>query len=330
MNFVELLGLFKPQKNDLESYLLKPYIVLGKDDHGKIVKIKYRDCPHVLIAGTTGSGKSRMLHNIIVNLIMKYSETTKIILIDTKRVEFQRYNGIMQLGRPVITDPDEALHTIKTLVRYIDARNKAIADRGQTTNTEWNRLYGGTMGYMYDVVLIIDEVADLILRNHEIENALARIGNVGRSAGVHAILGTQSPSTKIISTMIKINYPTRIALKVPTNSDSRTILDQVGAEKLKKPGEALLLFNGELIHFNGAYLTNETIARVIRKCEKINDFLWGEKAYQMTESRSEDDELTQQIATYITERDNVYTVSEITREFRIGYNRAKRILNSLE
>ena len=243
---------FKELKNEETKGLTAS---VGKDINNKEISINIAKAPHLLIAGSTGSGKSCLMNDIIVSLLNKYNqEYLKTILIDIKQVEFSQYKNIPHLATPVITETEKAIDILNKMIIIMTKRYEKLADLNYKNMEEYNKQEKDKMCYY---LVVIDELADLFMQSPDIENILCRLAQLGRAAGIHLILATQRPDSKTISGKLKVNIPSRIALTVTNMYDSKTILDQTGAEKLTGKGEFLLKkSNGEIIRGQGAFIEN--------------------------------------------------------------------------
>lgn len=228
---------------------------IGQDINNNEISIDLTKAPHLLIAGSTGSGKSCLLNDIIVSLLNKYNENyLKMILIDIKQVEFTAYKNKKQLAIPTITNVDTATDILNKLIIIMTKRYEILSQSNYNNINNYNENESDKMPYF---IIVIDELADLFMQNEEIEIILCRLLQLGRAAGIHLILATQRPDSKTISGKLKINIPTRIALAVTNAHDSRTILNETGAEKLTGKGDFLLKqANGETIRGQSAYIKN--------------------------------------------------------------------------
>ena len=234
---------------------------IGKDINNNEISVDITKTPHLLIAGSTGSGKSCILNNIIVSLLNKYNaEKMKMILVDIKQVEFTPYKNQKQLATPTITDVEKAIDTLNKMIVIMNNRYNILSQKNYRNIEEYNEKENDKF---CNYVIIIDELADLFAQSPDIENILCRLLQLGRASGIHLILATQRPDSETISGKLKINIPTRLALTVTNAHDSRTILNETGAEKLTGKGDFLLKKpNGETIRGQGAYIKN--IMEVLR------------------------------------------------------------------
>lgn len=226
---------------------------IGKDTNSEEVNIDLSKAPHLLIAGATGSGKSCIINNIITSINNKYDENYfRMILVDVKKVEFLQYNNSKTLATPVITDIVKALSILNKMCNIMDARYNYLAEKGYKNIQDHNK---NELEKMFYYMIVIDEFSDLILQAPEIEQAIIRLAQLGRACGIHLIIATQRPSSKVLTGLIKTNIPMRLALSVSSIYDSRIILDCKGAEKLTGKGDFLLKYpNGEMIRGQAALI----------------------------------------------------------------------------
>lgn len=290
--------------------------------------------PHGLISGSTGSGKSVSINALLVSLLYKNTpEDLKLILVDPKVVELSPYNGIPHLLSPVISDPKEALNSLKWAAQEMDRRYNLFA----TTNTRNLEAYNKIANKkLPKIVIIIDELADLMMvASNDVEIYITRIAQKSRAAGIHMILATQRPSVEVITGLIKANIPTRIAFAVSSSIDSRTILDQVGAESLLGKGDMLFSERGKSpIRLQAPYITDDEISNVIahwknyRGDEQVDFNQSQESSKSASKSSSFDPELDQ-IAEFVITSQRAST-SLLQRKFSYGYNKAARLIDQLE
>ena len=243
---------------------------IGKDINNKEVSIDIAKAPHLLIAGSTGSGKSCLMNDIIVSLVNKYDANYfKTVLIDIKQVEFTQYKNIPHLATSVITETDKAIDILNKMIIIMTNRYKILSDLNYKNMEDYNKQEKDKMCYY---LIVIDELADLFIQSPDIEILLCRLAQLGRAAGIHLILATQRPDSKTISSKLKVNIPSRLALTVTNHYDSKTILDETGAEKLTGKGEFLLKkSNGEIIRGQGAFIENLEEVLKIWKLKKKNN-----------------------------------------------------------
>ena len=325
-----------------ESNLLLP---IGKDISGQIVTYPLDQMPHLLVAGTTGSGKSVLVHSFIMTLIMRnYPSQLKLMLIDPKQVEFAKYNLESHLYCPVISDANSAIVALQKLCDEMDRRYSVLKQWECVKMSEYRAKRKGRedeMEEMPDVVCVIDEFADLIMTaGKEVETPIARIAQLARAVGIHMIIATQRPSTNVITGLIKANFPARIAFKVASMIDSRTILDSPGANQLIGRGDMLISVNSEMVRVQCAFVDTpevDAITRFIAKQQAYpTAFLLPEYVPEnengggMSEaSLGQRDEYFEAAARLIVSTQQGST-SAIQRRFSIGYNRAGRIMDQLE
>lgn len=313
-------------------------LALGKDIYGTPVSEDLARMPHLLVAGTTGSGKSVSVNSMIMSILYKARPTeVKMLMIDPKLLELSIYEGIPHLISPVITSPKEATEALKKMVLEMDRRYRLIADSG-ARNIETFNANAEDEHKLPFIVIIIDELADLMFTSSKsVEDSIVRLAQMARAAGIHLILATQRPSVDVITGIIKANFPSRIAFQVSSKVDSRTILDTHGAEKLLGRGDMLLLNPGaRIIRLHGAYVSEDEINRTTAfiKAQGKPDYSLMEELVikdetEVTIDNSERDELYQEVVKYAGTIGEV-SISSIQRRFKIGYNRAARIMDILE
>ena len=337
-----MMGIPKEQED-------KPLLfALGKDLMGKNVYCQLDKMPHLLIAGQTGSGKSVCMNTIITSFLLRCScDDVKLLLIDPKKVEFTPYHKIPHLLGPVISDPTKANNALKIVVNIMDERYDLFSQVGVRNISVYNQKVksqndkeNGLKPLPY-IVVIIDELADLMaVAGKEVELSIQRITQLARAAGIHLIVATQRPSTDVITGIIKANIPSRIAFNVSSSIDSRTIIDQSGAERLLGNGDMLYYPTGEPspIRLQGVYVTDEEVNRI---CEYVNAQrtpiyddafirLEGVDNNENTAVMSAcDDPLYEEIKDYVVEVQKA-SASLLQRRFGIGYNRAARMIDVLE
>ncbi|WP_064484028.1 DNA translocase FtsK [Bacillus sp. VT 712] len=316
-------------------------VALGLDISGAPVVTDLNKMPHGLIAGATGSGKSVCINTIIVSLLYKAApHEVKLMLIDPKMVELAPYNGIPHLVSPVITDAKAATSALKWAVEEMERRYELFAHTGVRDITRYNEKveeHSEKSGKLPYLVIIIDELADLMMVSPgEVEEAICRIAQKARACGIHLLLATQRPSVDVITGLIKANVPTRVAFSVSSQVDSRTIIDTGGAEKLLGKGDMLLLENGssKTVRVQGNFVSDEEIDRVVDhvKSQMKPTYLFDQQELlkkQQTFSTQEDDELFYEACEFALNQDGA-SASSLQRRFRIGYNRAARLIDMME
>ena len=241
---------FEDLKNDIKDGLTAS---IGKDINNNEILIDITKTPHLLIAGSTGSGKSCILNNIIVSLMNKYNANKmQMILVDIKQVEFTPYKNQKQLAIPTITSVENAIDILNKMIVIMNYRYNTLSTKNYRNIEEYNQKEAEKL---QNYIIVIDELADLFAQSPDIENILCRLLQLGRAAGIHLILATQRPDSQTISGKLKINIPTRLALTVTNAHDSRTILNEAGAEKLTGKGDFILkMANGETVRGQGALI----------------------------------------------------------------------------
>lgn len=310
---------------------------LGKEISGKPLIADLAKMPHLLIAGATGSGKSVCVNTIITSLLYKSSpEEVKLLLIDPKVVELAHYNGIPHLLSPVVTDPKKASNALNWAVNEMNKRYQLFAENGVKDIAGYNRKCADKM---HKIVIIIDELADLMMAcGNEVEDYICRLAQMARAAGMHLIIATQRPSVDVITGIIKANIPSRIAFAVSSQTDSRTILDMGGAEKLLGKGDMLYypLGAAKPVRIQGAFISEEESEKVIDeiKAQKQEEVKYEEEIME-TISRpvavkdTDVDEFLEEAIDFVVSN-NQGSASMLQRKFKIGFNRAARLIDSME
>lgn len=318
--------------------------VLGRDISGEVITHELNKMPHLLVAGATGSGKSVCINGIIISILMRAKpHEVKLMMIDPKKVELNVYNGIPHLLAPVVTDPKKAAHALKKVVSEMDRRYDLFSDSGNRNIEGYNNYinaYNKTadeenqQAKLPYIVVLVDELADLMMvASNEVEDAITRLAQMARAAGIHLIIATQRPSVDVITGVIKANIPSRIAFSVSSQTDSRTILDSGGAEKLLGRGDMLFMPVGasKPTRIQGAFLSDEEVEKVIDHCiEQQKANYQAEMMVAENEAEEEsDDELYSDAVQLVIEMQTA-SVSLLQRRFRIGYNRAARLIDTME
>ena len=351
---VRMLDLMKGIPADKRSNPL--LFALGKDLMGKPVYCDVVKMPHLLIAGATGSGKSVCINSIIISFLMRTNpDSVKLVLVDPKKVEFTPYNDIPHLLWPIITDPQMASNMLKKLVVMMEERYEAFAEVGVRNIEGFNQFVDehnrnlkedeSPMNRLPFIVVIIDELADLMMiAGKDVEASIQRITQLARASGIHLIVATQRPSTDVITGLIKSNIPSRISFAVSSSIDSRTILDQTGAERLLGNGDMLYSPQGENspIRLQGVYVTDQEIKKVttfVKEQAKPEyedsyfEFLTNMNGSVMSGASSvsadSQDSLYDDVVEYIKQSQKAST-SVLQRRFGIGYSRAARLIDTLE
>ena len=345
VKFKEVLG-YLPKGSEK----MKILVSLGKDLMGRVQVADISKMPHLLVAGSTGSGKSVCINSFIASILMRYRpDEIKLVLVDPKKVELSNYNGVPHLLWPVVTDPKKASAALQRIVAIMDERYDSFAEVGVKKIEEYNEYVekekeknpAVSLEKMYYIVVIIDELADLMMvASKEVEASIQRITQLARAAGIHLIVATQRPSTNVITGVIKANIPSRISFAVASQIDSRTILDTGGAEKLLGKGDMLFLPMGENspIRIQGCFITDDEIRRVIEYVcaqqsaiydDTLNKQIEEEHNPVSGDKESYDDPLYNEVLEFAMETGKI-SASLIQRRFRLGYNRAARIIDLLE
>lgn len=321
-------------------------VPLGRDISGQIIYADLAKMPHMLIAGSTGSGKSVAINGIIISILMQAKpHEVKLMMVDPKMVELNVYNGIPHLLTPVVTNPKKAAQALQKVVSEMEERYEKFAATGVRNITGYNEfviehnLENGTAEpLMPFIVVIVDELADLMMvASNEVEDAIIRLAQMARAAGIHMILATQRPSVDVITGIIKANVPSRMAFAVSSGIDSRTIIDSNGAEKLLGRGDMLFLPMGENkpIRVQGAFISDGEVERIVKFItdQKGSDYREDMMVPDVEENvggNFEDhDELFEEAKNLVIDMQTA-SVSLLQRRFRIGYNRAARIVDELE
>ena len=314
---------------------------LGKDIAGKPVITDLAKMPHLLVAGTTGSGKSVCVNTLISSILFsRKPEEVKLLLIDPKMVELSIYNGIPHLMAPVVTDMKKAAAVLRWAVREMEARYKAFAASGKRDIKSYNEAH--PKAAMPLIVLIIDELADLMMTApDDIEESISRLAQMARAAGIHMVLATQRPSVNVITGSIKANVPSRISFAVGSQIDSRTILDMAGAEKLLGKGDMLFAPIGanKPIRVQGAFISDDEVEHLVEFVKAQREPEYDDTVTQETEKETEKesseendiyrDELLERAVNLVMESGQA-SVSMLQRRFRIGYTRAARLVDTME
>lgn len=331
----------------------KILVALGKDIMGTSILADLSKMPHLLVAGSTGSGKSVCINTIICSILMRYKpDEVKLVLVDPKKVELTNYNGIPHLLCPVVSDPKKASVVLQKVVAEMEKRYDIFAEKEVKNIAGYNDLIEKERKKNPDInttrmpyiVVIIDELADLMLvASKEVQDSIMRITQMARAAGIHLIVATQRPSTDIITGVIKNNIPSRIAFSVSSAIDSRTILDASGAESLLGKGDMLYLPMGEshTTRIQGCFISDNEISKLIEYCKaqtqvKYNEEFTNQESPHTSSSGSSnsdtdggDDPMYNEVVEFAIETGKI-SASLIQRRFRFGYNRAARMIDLLE
>lgn len=342
------------EDNEYKKFDGNIVFAVGKDISGKVIVSDISKMPHMLIAGSTGSGKSVCINTIIMSILYKHSPNdVQLIMVDPKVVELNVYNGIPHLMVPVVTDPKKAAAALNWAVAEMTDRYKKFADLGVRDLKGYNKKVDSmsendTLEYTHlpQIVIVVDELADLMMvAAKEVEEAICRLAQLARACGIHLILATQRPSVDVITGLIKANMPSRVAFAVSSGVDSRTILDMNGAEKLLGKGDMLFFPQGytKPARIQGAFISDNEVASVVEyvkennmgfdktqdAAESINNFKSsGSSGGTSSDGGTDTDELFVQAGRFIIECDKA-SIGNLQRKFKIGFNRAARIMDEL-
>lgn len=318
-------------------------VVLGRDISGEAVTAELDKMPHLLVAGATGSGKSVCINGIITSILMHAKpHEVKLMMIDPKMVELNVYNGVPHLLTPVVTNPQKAAQALQKIVGEMERRYDLFSHTGTRNIKGYNQYLqrqnqelGEKNAELPYIVVIVDELADLMMvASKDVEAAIMRLAQMARAAGIHLIIATQRPSVDVITGLIKANIPSRIAFSVSSSVDSRTILDMQGAEKLLGKGDMLFLPYGESKpkRIQGAFLSDKEVEDVVHfvcKQQSANYIKSLEPTEEQTNTSESEDELYIDAYQFVIEKQKA-SASLLQRQFRIGYNRAARLIDELE
>ena len=329
-------------------------LAMGKDINGRIVTADLASMPHVLIAGSTGSGKSVAINAMIMSLLFRTTPAqVRLILVDPKRVELGMYEGVPHLFTPIITEPKLAANALRNAVSEMERRLKLLASRSVRNIDQYNKLFEGSMPSLFDegqdeeplpyIVIIIEELADLMMLDRaNVEESITRLAQMARAVGIHLILATQRPSVDVITGLIKANVPTRISFRLATKVDSRTILDTNGAEALLGRGDMLFLPPGtsRLLRLHAPYVSEKETAAVVAfwkdqgQAEYVEGFLESPKDERASVeggsgSEDENDPLFDDAVRLVFEFGKAST-SLLQRRLRVGYGRAAHLIDLME
>lgn len=310
-------------------------LILGEDIIGKSVVVDLAKMPHLLVAGSTGSGKSVALNTMLVSLLCKHDpDELKLILIDPKRLEFASYQDIAHLVFPIVTQVKDVSAVLRYVVKLMEDRYEYMSHLGVKNIFDYHDLNGKeARTEMPFLVVVIDELADLMMTaGKDVELQISRIAQMARAAGIHMIVATQRPSVDVVTGLIKVNFPSRISFRVTSKVDSRTILDCVGAEKLLGRGDMLFMnsSSSELQRVHGAYVSSKEIFAVVDhiKNQKVVEYQ-KLNIVEDFEDSGDQDELLKDVLDFVNTVDEI-SISLLQRRFRIGYNRSARIIEKLE
>ena len=337
------------ETEEFKSHKSKLSFGLGKDAAGDIVVADIAKMPHVLVAGATGSGKSVCINSLIVSILYKSKPSeVKMILIDPKMVELSCYNGIPHLLIPVVTDPKKAAGALNWAVQEMVNRYSLFASRGVKDIKGYNKIVEKEEGAkLPQIVIIIDELADLMMvAPNDVEDAICRLAQMARAAGMHLVIATQRPSVDVITGIIKANIPSRIAFTVSSQVDSRTILDSAGAEKLLGKGDMLYFPVGEMkpLRVQGAFISESEIEKIVENIKENCNVTYNEDIIESIEKANtktsgngdssgdeadDADPILNDAIDLVVDMGSA-SASMLQRRFKIGYSRAGRIVDQME
>ncbi len=312
-------------------------ICIGKDISGNIEVIDLSKTPHLLVAGTTGSGKSVFINTLLASILYKFSpKDLRLILIDPKMLELSVYNDIAHLLTPVVTEPKKAILALKWVCKEME-RRYSLMNEENTRNLEgYNQKSIEKLPY---IVVFIDEMADLMMTaGKEVEHYVQRLAQMARACGIHLVMATQRPSVDIITGSIKANFPSRISFQVASKYDSRTVLGEIGAEQLLGNGDMLMSKNGgNIIRYQSAFISDNEVNKLIKEIKKSQDVQYLDELDEIIKNNdenfdnlSEEDEVMVTKAIDLIKSTNKASTSFLQRNFQIGYNKAARIMEALE
>jgi len=312
-------------------------ICIGKDISGNIEVIDLSKTPHLLVAGTTGSGKSVFINTLLASLLYKFSPSElRLILIDPKMLELSVYNDIAHLLTPVVTEPKKAIIALKWVCKEMERRYSMMNEEGTRNLEGYNQKASEKLPF---IVVFIDEMADLMMTaGKEVEHYVQRLAQMARACGIHLVMATQRPSVDIITGSIKANFPSRVSFQVASKYDSRTVLGEIGAEQLLGNGDMLMTKNGaNLIRYQSAFISDHEVNKLILEIKKSQKVEYLDELDEIIKNNNEnfdslsdeDEELINKSIDLI-KSSNKASTSYLQRNFQIGYNKAARIMEALE
>ena len=328
----ELLG-----SDNFKNASHKIPVCIGKDISGNIEVIDLSKSPHLLVAGTTGSGKSVFINTLLASILYKFSpEELRLILIDPKMLELSVYNDIAHLLTPVVTEPKKAIIALKWVCKEMERRYSMMNEEGTRSLEAYNERSQEKIPF---IVVFIDEMADLMMTaGKEVEHYVQRLAQMARACGIHLVMATQRPSVDIITGSIKANFPSRISFQVASKYDSRTVLGEIGAEQLLGNGDMLMSKNGNsLIRYQSAFISDNEVNKLINQIKKSQKVDYLDELEEIIkhddsafENLSDEDEALINKSIELIISTNKASTSFLQRNFQIGYNKAARIMENLE
>ena len=316
---------------------LKIPICIGKDISGNIEVIDLSKTPHLLVAGTTGSGKSVFINTLLASILYKFSpEDLRLILIDPKMLELSVYNDIAHLLTPVVTEPKKAILALKWVCKEMERRYSLMNEENTRSLEGYNQK---SLEKLPFIVVFIDEMADLMMTaGKEVEHYVQRLAQMARACGIHLVMATQRPSVDIITGSIKANFPSRISFQVASKYDSRTVLGEIGAEQLLGNGDMLMSKNGgNLIRYQSAFISDNEVNKLIKEIKRSQAVQYLDELDEIIknndenfDSLSDEDEVLIGKAIELIKSSNKASTSYLQRNFQVGYNKAARIMEALE
>ena len=322
---------------NFKNSLHKIPICIGKDISGSIEVIDLSKTPHLLVAGTTGSGKSVFINTLLTSLLYKFPPSElRLILIDPKMLELSVYNDIAHLLTPVVTEPKKSIIALKWVCKEMERRYSLMNEENTRSLEGYNQKSIEKLPY---IVVFIDEMADLMMTaGKEVEHYVQRLAQMARACGIHLVMATQRPSVDIITGSIKANFPSRISFQVASKYDSRTVLGEIGAEQLLGNGDMLMSKNGSnLIRYQSAFISDEEVNKLIKEIKQTQKVEYLEELEEIInnndenfDSLSDDDEVLITKSIDLIKSTNKASTSFLQRNFQIGYNKAARIMEALE
>jgi S-DNA-T family DNA segregation ATPase FtsK/SpoIIIE len=316
---------------------LKIPICIGKDISGNIEVIDLSKTPHLLVAGTTGSGKSVFINTLLASVLYKFSpRELRLILIDPKMLELSVYNDIAHLLTPVVTEPKKAIIALKWVCKEMERRYSLMNEENTRSLEGYNQKSIEKLPF---ILVFIDEMADLMMTaGKEVEHYVQRLAQMARACGIHLVMATQRPSVDIITGSIKANFPSRISFQVASKYDSRTVLGEIGAEQLLGNGDMLMSKNGgNIIRYQSAFISDNEVNKLIKEIKRSQTVEYLDELDEIIKNNdenfdnlSEEDEILVSKAIDLIKSTNKASTSFLQRNFQVGYNKAARIMEALE